>query len=236
MLTVLISALVALISFAPSAGSVFLDERSNAPQWINLRIEGSQTTIFEDLVLTKGHVVTTPSGGAHQCNGLNNNSNPFPGPTATSALDDASKKKHFPFDGTFFDDFDDFLITSIGPDAQTDTEFWGLLVNFQFAQVGGCQLEVSPGQKVLWSYNAFNVTAFLDLSGPKTVRRGQTATFQVIDGESGNPIVDANVGGQLTDANGHVQLVFNTAGKKSLKASKEGTVRSNALNVLVTSY
>jgi len=197
------------------------------------RIEGSQKTIFEGLIKTKGHVVTTPSGGTHQCNGLNNHSNPFPGPTPTSALDDASKQNDFPFDGTFFEEFDDFLITSIGPDAQTDTEFWGLLVNFQFTLVGGCQQEVGPGQKVLWAFNAFNVSAFLDLSGPTAVKPGQSATFRVIDGESGNPVAGADVGGQVTGATGHVQLTFDTAGETSLKASKDGTIRSNALNVLV---
>ncbi|KAE9388287.1 hypothetical protein BT96DRAFT_890637 [Gymnopus androsaceus JB14] len=233
MLMFFVFALATLVSLSPSTTAVFLDKRENIAQNISLRIEGSQTTIFEDLILTRGHIVTTPSGGSHQCNGLNNHSNPFPGPTATSALDDASKKKGFPVDGTFSEDFDDFLITSIGPDAQTDTEFWGLLVNFQFAQVGGCQLEVKPGQKVLWAFNAFNVTAFLDLSGPTIVQRGQRAAFRVIDGESRNPIARAIVGGQLTDINGHVQLVFNAAGEISLKASKEGTIRSNALNVLV---
>ncbi|KLO20642.1 hypothetical protein SCHPADRAFT_816535 [Schizopora paradoxa] len=231
MLTILFSILLAFASFSSSVAGVRLDKRSNDLQNIDLRIEGSQKTIFEGLIQTRGHVVTTPSGGTHQCNGLNNHSNPFPGPTPTSTLDDASKKNHFPFDGTFFDEFDDFLITSIGPDTQTDTEFWGLLVNFQFTAVGGCQQEVRPGQKVLWAFNAFNVTAFLDLTGPTVVKRGQTTTFEVIDGESGKPVAGAEVGGQLTDATGHVQLTFSKAGETSLKATKEGTIRSNALNV-----
>ncbi len=87
-----------------------------------------------------------------------------------------------------------------------------MLVNFQFTLVGGCQQEVRPGQKVLWAFNAFNVTAFLDLSGPTAVKLGQNATFQVIDGESGDPVAGADVGGQVTDATGHVQLTFNAAG------------------------
>lgn len=75
------------------------DINSNTGSVINLRIEGSNTTIFEGPIFTRGHVVDTPSGGAHQCNGLNNHSNPTAGPTATSALDDASHFAHFPFDG-----------------------------------------------------------------------------------------------------------------------------------------
>ena len=71
----------------------------NEPTLVNLRIEGPDTTIFEGSILTRGHNVTTVSGGTHHCDGTNNNANPLPGPTCTSALDDASKKAHFPFDG-----------------------------------------------------------------------------------------------------------------------------------------
>ncbi len=99
MLTSLISVLFAFLVVSPGAVGMRLDKRANIAQNINLRIEGSQKTIFEGLIKTKGHVVTTPSGGTHQCNGLNNHSNPFPGPTPTSALDDASKQNDFPFDG-----------------------------------------------------------------------------------------------------------------------------------------
>ena len=75
---------------------------ANIPTLVNLRIEGAEETIFEGTVLTKGHNVTTPSGGLHQCDGTNNDANPSPGPTCTSALDDASKMNSFPFDGYVF--------------------------------------------------------------------------------------------------------------------------------------
>ena len=71
----------------------------NEPTLVNLRIEGPFKTIFEGNILTRGHSVTTISGGTHHCDGTNNNANPLPGPTCTSALDDASKSAHFPFDG-----------------------------------------------------------------------------------------------------------------------------------------
>ena len=70
----------------------------NLPTLVNLRIEGSTNTIFEGPVVTRGHDVTTPSGGTHKCDGTNNNANPFPGPTCTSALDDAAKLNDFTFD------------------------------------------------------------------------------------------------------------------------------------------
>jgi hypothetical protein len=71
----------------------------NLPTLVNLRIEGSTSTIFEGPIVTLGHNVTTTSGGNHHCDGTNNNQNPSPGPTCTSALDDAAKIDHFTFDG-----------------------------------------------------------------------------------------------------------------------------------------
>ena len=56
-------------------------------------------TIFEGIIITTGHNVTAASGGNHHCDGTNNGENPLPGPTCTSALDDASKLSHFAFDG-----------------------------------------------------------------------------------------------------------------------------------------
>jgi hypothetical protein len=72
---------------------------ANLPTLVNLRIEGSTNTIFEGPIDTLGHNVTTPSGGTHECNGKNNNANPLPGPTCTSALSDAAQIQHFTFDG-----------------------------------------------------------------------------------------------------------------------------------------
>ena len=71
----------------------------NHPTLVNLRIEGADKTIFEGHIVTRGHNVTTVSGGTHHCDGTNNNENEFPGPTCTSALDDASKEKGFQWDG-----------------------------------------------------------------------------------------------------------------------------------------
>ena len=71
----------------------------NQPTSVNLRVEGSTKTIFEGTIVTSGHNVTTPLGGNHHCDGTNNGANPTPGPTCTSALDNAAKLHGFAFDG-----------------------------------------------------------------------------------------------------------------------------------------
>ena len=66
---------------------------------------------------------------------------------------------------TFFTEFDDFFITRIGTSAETSTQFWGLLLDFQFTPVGGCQQEVKAFQDILWAFDAFNKVFFLEASG-----------------------------------------------------------------------
>ena len=85
----------------------------------------------------------------HLCDGLNGGANATPGPTPTDALDDASNIGGFTFDGPYVSPFNDFTVTRIGPDAQTSTQFWGILNNYQFTPVSGCQAEVKDGDQVL---------------------------------------------------------------------------------------
>jgi hypothetical protein len=107
-------------------------------QLTNLRIEGSNHTIYEAPILSGPRNITTPFGGTHACTGTNNGANPKPGNTPTAALDATSDAAHFTYDGPFFAKFDDFLITRIADDSQTQTQFWALLVNGKFSPVGGC--------------------------------------------------------------------------------------------------
>ncbi|KAF8992293.1 hypothetical protein BDQ17DRAFT_1413425 [Cyathus striatus] len=205
----------------------------NIGTFVNLRIEGVTQTIFEGLVFTRGHNVTTRSGGTHHCDGTNNNTNPLPGPTMTSALDDAARIHGFDWDGTFFPEFDDFLVTSIDGDTQTSTQFWGSLLNFQFSPVGGCQQEVKTLDNVLFAFDAFSKAHFLRLTGPNIAKIGKPVTFTVTDGQNGGPVAGATVEGKTTDANGQVSVVFTSAGAKKAKAEKNDSIRSNALVVVV---
>ena len=140
---------------------------------------------------------------------------------------------------TFFDEFDDFLITTIGGDAQNEdtNQFWGLLVNFFFSPVGGFQTRATPFTRILWACDAFNTFTFLSIDGPKTARFGQTVTLTVRNGTNNalNPIAGASVGGGFgtTGADGTVRVRLTSRGVTTFKAEKEGTIRSNALSILV---
>ncbi|KAF8519980.1 hypothetical protein BU17DRAFT_47263 [Hysterangium stoloniferum] len=200
---------------------------------VNLRIEGENTTIFEGPIFTRGHNVTTASGGNHHCDGTNNGINAFPGATCTSALDDAARSHGFSFDGTFDAEFDDFFITSIGGETQTATQFWGILLNFQFTPVGGCQQEVKIADNVLFAFDAFSKVHFLKLAGQEIAHVNQPVVLTVTDGLSGSPVSGADVNGQTSDANGQVSVTFGQIGTHGVKAEKSDSIRSNKLSVLV---
>ena len=138
------------------------------------------------------------------------------------------------FKSTFDAQFDDFLVTRIADSAQTLSQFWGLLVNFQFAQVGGCQQQVQTTDRVLWAFDAFSKAHFLHITGPPSGHRNQPITITVTDGSSGQPISGASVEGRSTNSLGQANLTFTDVGWKRLKAEKSDSIRSNALEVIIT--
>jgi hypothetical protein len=134
---------------------------------------------------------------------------------------------------TFDPQFDDFFITRIADSAQTSTKFWGILLNFAFTPVGGCQQEVKKTDSILWAFDAFSKSHFLKLAGPKLAKKGRPVTVIVTDGATGNPISGASVGGKSTGTDGKATLTFGKVGLQRLKAEEPNSIRSNALEVLV---
>jgi hypothetical protein len=128
-----------------------------APVTVQVRVEGATSTIFEGPVTTDGKPIDKGSG-PHPCDGTNLGANPIPGPTMTSALDDASLGGAFSWDGTWFSGFEDFGIDRVGPDAVdfANNRFWGYALNFISTQVGGCQQQVQAGDEVLFGYDFFS--------------------------------------------------------------------------------
>lgn len=137
-----------------------------APTVVNVRIEGRSETLFEGPVLSEGHNVKAFSDTEpHRCDGVNNGKHPTPGPTPTAASVDAMSIVDEGFDGIWYPGYDDYFITGWGPGGQNATlgEYWGLLVNNVYTNVGGCQYQVDGGDEVLWAYDAFKKKPLLAL-------------------------------------------------------------------------
>ena len=165
-----------------------------APTQVKMRVEGATQTIFEGDVTTDGHDVTTPSGGTHKCDGTNGGANPSPGPTPTAALDDGTRaRRHYTWDGTWFDDFQDFLVDRVGRRVGPVGRVLGPVRELR--AVAGRRLpdHRQAGDEVLWVFDPvleaadFTPPPTLKLSGPTNATTDEVVDVTVVDGANGAP-------------------------------------------------
>lgn len=239
-----------------------------APVDVHVRVEGAAETLFDRVVRSDAITLQTPDDllqdrGPHACDGTNAGRNPAPGATATGATADAMSTLGQDLDGEWFGGFDDYFVTRIGPDAESDEQsrWWGVLVNRVFTSYGGCQVQVQAGDEVLWVYDAFSSRPFLWLDGPATVTVGApaaltvTATDSSTDGpgapgapragaavaevDAGGRTVAGGAGGAATDAAGATAVTFAQPGWHRLKARDQDpggyprAIASNSVDVCV---
>jgi hypothetical protein len=217
----------ALACAAPTAATA-------APTKVKVRVEGATKTIFEGTVTTDVHPVDGGDGtGTHTCDGTNGGAGTVSGVTPTSAMDDAMKLAGLTWAGSYDDSFGDFLVSKIGPDAQTDKQFWGTAVGGKSLEVGGCQVVVPAGAEVLWAYDLFNKKHVLKATGGSKVRAGRVYRVKVGDTQNGGVVAGASIGGKKTNSKGIATLRFKSPGTKRLKATKSDSVRSNQITVKV---
>jgi hypothetical protein len=206
-----------------------------APVTVNLRVEGASSTIFEAPVTTDGKQIDK-GGGPHQCDGTSASPPLPPGPTMTSALDDASIAAGFSWEAQWFDfgGSADFFITKIGADAADAANFWGTVLGYQPTSVGGCQQQVVNGDLVLFAFGG-GTEPLLQLNGSNRAVVGQSTTVTVTDGRNSQPVAGATLSGLpgTSGPDGQVSVAFDSPGVKRLKASLPGTIRSNTLEVCV---
>ncbi len=150
-------ALCALFSFLLAVPTL----AAASPTVVEVRIEGATETLFEGPLAVEPHGVLAASDSnptPRRCDGINSldPGNVVPAPTPTSAAADAMSLIGATFDGKWYDGFNDYFITRLGPDAEAGGRSWGILVNDTFTGVGGCQYQLDEGDEVLWIYNAFN--------------------------------------------------------------------------------
>ena len=205
---------------------------SAAPTAVDVRIEGKSSTIFFGPVTTDGKVVNPTTGGAHLCDGSTKAPPIGPGPTPTSALDDAAIKGGFDWAGTWFG-FGDYQIDRIATEAATSSEFWGVYVNGAMLDVGGCQHILKAGDEVLWAYDAFSKTGALRLAAASATQVDTPFAVRATTVAGDTPVAGASVGSATTGADGTASLSFSEPGVYVLKADKPDLVRSREVRVCV---
>jgi len=205
-----------------------------APTAVDVRVEGRTATIYSGSVITDGKVVNPTTGGSHLCDGTNFGANPTPGPTPTTALDDAAIKGGFTWGASWFGpSFPDYAIDRVATESATETEFWGVFVNGIAPDVGGCQTLLKAGDEALWAFDAFSKTGALALSAPVATHVDEPVVVRATTVAGGVPVAGASVGGQATGADGSATLTFSEPGVYVLKADKPDLVRSREARVCV---
>ncbi|MEV7085853.1 DUF4430 domain-containing protein [Streptomyces sp. NPDC093085] len=128
---------------------------TNAPVKVSLIVRGPDGVLFTGKIRTRGHEVTTATGGTHRCDGTNGGAHPTAVPTPTAALDDAARTQGFTWDGTWYASFDDFSVDTVKDVSGGGVAYWNISVNGTPTPVGGCQFELNAGDKVAFTWTAF---------------------------------------------------------------------------------
>ncbi|MGW4272360.1 DUF4430 domain-containing protein [Streptomyces seoulensis] len=149
------TALGLALASAPAVAQARSTPGTNAPVRVTLTVQGPNGVLFKGRIRTRGHDVTTATGGAHGCDGTNGGANPSAVPTPTAALDDAAHQRHFTWDGAWYASFDDYSVDTIKNVNGGGSAYWNISVNGASTPVGGCQFKLNASDKVAFTWTAF---------------------------------------------------------------------------------
>ncbi|MFJ9428606.1 DUF4430 domain-containing protein [Streptomyces sp. NPDC101490] len=149
------AALGLALTTAPAVAHAQPTTHTNAAVKVGLTVQGPNGLLFKGKIRTKGHDVTTATGGTHKCDGTNGSAHPTAVPTPTAALDDAARKNGFTWDGTWYASFDDFSVDTIKNVSGGGAAYWNIAVNGTPTPVGGCQFKLNAGDEVAFTWTAF---------------------------------------------------------------------------------
>ena len=225
--------LTACILLALAAGAT---SAHAAPLTAKLRIEGPTSTLYEGWVTTDVRPFHyTGDATMHDCDGTSGTGGTSPTPVVTrgtvmaAAIDGGLQAN-----GTWFSfgpSFDTIAGQSVAFNATTN-EYLVEYDHGTYASTGACSDPITNGEEVLFAYGDGTNMA-LSLTGPVSTNVGEPAAFVVRNAANNVGQSGATVGSATSDANGVAMVTFPGAGTYALKASKPGTIRSNAVVICV---
>lgn len=204
-----------------------------APVTSDLRIEGAQRTYFEGRVTTDVRTLDGRDGsGPQRCDGTDAGA-PAPSPTAGGLLGTAAEAAPFSFRAQYFASFGDFFVETVEGETPSDSNYFGLFDDGVAPQTGVCGTTIQGGEEIVLAVTDGD-DPLLALSAADTARPGETVELAVTDRSNGQPVAGAAVGGQTTGGDGKARVTATQRGTTAYKATKPGTIRSNAEPVCVT--
>ena len=219
------------LSAGLAAGIIALSAASAlaAPVTVTLRVEGPTKTVFEGPVTTDARAFHFTGGADHACGA--------PGVTRGAVFAAAEDAAPFSAAGTWDDGFGSPTFSSLAGESvaydAASGAYLGEYINGKASDFGACGETVADGDQVLFAYGPFGAP-LLSLSGAAVVAPGATATLKVTDA-TGAAVAGAAVAGATSAPDGTVTVgPFADRGDHLLKATKDGAIRSNAVDVCVS--
>ena len=210
---------------------------SAAPVTVDLRVEGRTRTLLERQVTTDVRTFRfTDAPATFPCDATGpTGSAAAPSPTRGGALVTAAEEAGVALTGTV-GSFGPTFATVAGEAVGYDAATGAYLVEYENgvpAQFGSCNDAIAQGDEVVFAYGTGSEPV-LRLAAPATAAPGRPVTVRVTDAASGAGIAGASVGGATTGTDGTATVTLTERGPAALKASKPGTIRSNAARTCVT--
>ncbi|MFH1354060.1 MAG: hypothetical protein ABIH36_02120 [bacterium] len=197
---------------------------------VDLRIEGSESTVFARPVTVSDCSIADVGGVEHEMSGV-----------AACALAKAAEQSSFEME---FKDFGfGLFLDRIGSDSTPDdfSQSWSFWTNDSPASVGVDTYEVEEGDNLLLAFSAWPAVP-LRVTGPDAAEAGETITFLVEKrvGEyddsfiwqggwqaAENAILDVGSNEYQVPADGVVRVTLDSPGTIAVQARGEGLVRSS---------
>jgi len=203
------------------------------PVTVNLRVEGPTKTLYEGTITTDVRPFHfTGSTEMHECAapGAGGRLQPARGTAMAAAIDEGLEAT-----GSWFDGLGPSFDTIAGESVAFDPATNRYLVEYDngaVAMSGACSDPVADGEDVLFAYGDGSEIA-LSLAGPAEAEPGERVRVIVRNAADATPQAGATVGDATTNADGVATLRFSRTGTYTLKATKPGAIRSNAVTVCV---
>jgi hypothetical protein len=196
-----------------------------------IRIEGSKKTLVPPRTVRTGSGSITKYGAPKgKC----------PAQSLQGALNRAT---HGNWKGTWYGQYNEYLITSILGEKPSGHNFWEIFINNNAATKGACDLKFQKGEKIVFADTDGKHTP-ASLKAPRGAAPNSSFTVRLLGYSSSGkstPLAGVKITGRgiqavRTDASGVAQVVTRGAGRLVLRAAPRGYIRTEAVVQVVASH
>jgi hypothetical protein len=232
---------LAVATALATAATALLAAPAGAAVHVETRVEGPVHTLFQGVVVPKTGTVSDSNGDPHTT----------PTPTPLGAVLRASELKGFPVRLSWFDccggGWSGLFVDSVNAKPGDASHFWALKLNHKLAGGGAGAITATEGMKALFYYTRLNTRTGATqptlgiVSSASAVKTKQRVTIQIYkyddkarrSNAAGATVWVGSVGVHA-DSSGRATVSFATTGRKAIRATLSGAIRSKTLWVDVT--